>query len=68
MTGYNQGLSLRERGKREDPGNDVESDPLSIGLITVFEAILTNGQTVLNNCLYGNPMSNFHKTSLVKNS
>ena len=41
-----------------------------IGLITVFEAILTGRQTGLKQqCLYGNPMSNnFHKTSLLKNS
>ena len=41
-----------------------------IGLITVFDAILTSRQTGLTKqCLYGNPMSNnFDKTSLLKNS
>ena len=36
----------------------------------VFDAILTGRQTGLEKqCLYGNPMSsNFHKTSLLKNS
>ena len=47
----------------------VQSTAQRIGLITVFDAILTGRQTGLKKqCLYGNPMSNnFHKTSLLKN-
>ena len=48
----------------------LEANVIIIGLITVFNAILTSRQTGLKlQCLYGNPMSNnFHKTLLLKNS
>ena len=51
-------------------GKYLIHDHAMLGLITVFDAILTGRQTgLIYQCLYGNQMSNnFHNISLLKNS